>query len=589
MILESLKRIPGRKFFPNDKMWTVPLEARAEVEAFKRRWNIHRIDKRAEVYHDLPDLPDLDQENHERLKSIIKRKDGKFPFPYQLKGVAQALKFQRCIIGDEPGLGKTMQALLTICLADQFPLLIICPSSLKLNWQREIKEWTGMDAMILSDRTKRTWMEFARIGAKKIFIVNYESLKKFFVAEIRKEEGKPLRANHIHYHAWIDLFKAVIIDESHRCKETKAQQSKFTFGLSKTKQWVLALTGTPVVNKPRDLASQLAIIDQLSHFGNYRKFMDRYCEGYNGAANLKELGYMLRKHCFYRREKKDVLTELPDKMRQIALCEITTKPEYATAMADLEGYLRQYKQATDEKVASALRGEVMVRMMHLKNISARGKLNDVIDTIREVIGQGEKIGVFVHLKEVAQALLTAFPGALHILGDDHISMRQVHVDKFQNDPECKLIICSIKAAGVGITLTAASRMAFVELPWHPADCDQCEDRFHRIGQRDSVQCMYFLGKDTIDEHIYSIIDKKRSMSKEVTGASSSIEAEVIDMMASSLFNSKHTTNGSSDTIRGRSTPDSNDQHSEASTTEGTGSGHADTAEGLFSGASRDTF
>lgn len=480
-----VKAIPGRKFWPVDKFWSVPLEEKNSVDQIRLRFNLNKIDTRAEVFEELPELPDMSLDMYERLQSIIRRKDGKFPFPYQLKGVAQALQFKRCIVGDEPGLGKTMQAMLTICLADQFPLLIICPSSLKLNWQREIKEWTGMNAMILSDRVKRTWSEFARVGASKIFIVNYESLKKYFVAEIKKPTpDAALRANHIHYHQSINLFKAVIIDESHRVKETKAAQSKFTYGICKGKEWVLALTGTPVVNKPRDLASQLSIIDQISNFGKYKAFMNRYCEGYNGASNLKELGYMLRKHCFYRREKKDVLKELPDKMRQIVLCDLPPlyRGEYNKVLADLEKYLRDYKNATDEKVASALRGKVMVEMGILKNVSARGKLADVIDTIREVIIQGEKIVVFVHLKEVAAALKVAFPDALTVVGDDSNATRQYNVDQFQNNPEKKVIICSIKAAGVGITLTAASRVAFVELPWHPADCDQCEDRCIAKGQ-----------------------------------------------------------------------------------------------------------
>src|SRR5689334_16222973 len=141
-LIDMVRAIPGRVFHPVDKYWSVPLDARAIITDLRRRFNLDKIDTRAEVFEDLPELADLSPEHYERLQQIIKRKDGKFPFPYQLKGVARALQLQRCIIGDEPGLGKTMQAMLTILLADQLPLLIICPSSLKLNWQREIKEWT---------------------------------------------------------------------------------------------------------------------------------------------------------------------------------------------------------------------------------------------------------------------------------------------------------------------------------------------------------------------------------------------------------------------------------------------------------------
>ncbi len=116
--------------------------------------------------------------------------------------------------------------------------------------------------------------------------------------------------------------------------------------------------------------------------------------------------------------------------------------------------------------------------------------------------------------------------------------RQHAVDSFQKDAKTNLIICSIKAAGVGITLTSSSRVAFVELPWHAADCDQCEDRTHRIGQKNSVQCTYFLGKDTIDEDIYKIIESKRKVANTITGSVDNVQREIIDRLSESLFNSK---------------------------------------------------
>ena len=133
----------------------------------------------------------------------------------------------------------------------------------------------------------------------------------------------------------------------------------------------------------------------------------------------------------------------------------------------------------------------MVRIGILKNISARGKLNDVVDYVSDIVESGEKIIIFIHLKEVAQHLKKMFPAAVTITGDDNNVERQRAVDSFQNDPDCQVIICSIKAAGVGLTLTASSRVAFVELPWHPADVEQCEDRAHRIGQKNSVNAPIF--------------------------------------------------------------------------------------------------
>jgi SWI/SNF-related matrix-associated actin-dependent regulator 1 of chromatin subfamily A len=458
-------------------------------------------------------------------------------YPYQQEGVAYNLAHKRTIIGDEPGLGKTLQSIATIVAAEAFPCLVICPSSLKLNWQREWEKWTGRKyAMILEDGLQRNYHLYYESGMIKVFIVNYESLKKYFVRSIDKGEAKALRLNHIKFDERISMFRSVIIDELHRCKDLKTQQAKFVKGITDKKEYILGLTGTPVINKPKDLISQLGIIGALGYFGGYQKFIDKYCAGLREASNLKELNYNLNKYCFYRREKKQVLKDLPDKMRQVVSCQITNRKEYADAESNLMEYLRSYKAASDDKIASAMRGQIMVRIGILKNISARGKLADVFEYIADVIDSGEKLIVFGHLKEVIAAIKQRFPtGTVSITGDDDNRARQAAVDAFQSDPHCKLIVCSIKAAGVGLTLTASSRVAFVEFPWHSADCDQCEDRAHRIGQKDSVQVTYFLGKDTIDGHIFNIIEKKRAIAKAVTGSNEDITIDFVNEIAN-LFN-----------------------------------------------------
>jgi intein/homing endonuclease len=373
---------------------------------------------------------------------------------------------------------NTAQAIAALIAADTFPALIICPSSLKENWRREVEMWTSKTAMILNDSIRNTWSYFYEAKLADIFIVNYESLKKYFVAEINQPvdaEGKkvPLRLNHVKFSNKINLFKAIVCDESHRVKDIKTQQAKFTKGVCAGKEYIFLLTGTPVVNKPRDLVSQLGILDRLKDLGGYKNFEKWFCEA---DDRWRELNVLLRRNCFYRREKSDVLKDLPAKMRQAVICDITTRREYNDALTDLADYLKRYKQATDEQIQRSMRGEIMVRIGALKNISARGKIADVVDYVSNVVDAGEKIILFTHLREVQQQLKTFFPAAVTIIGDDDMATRQRNVDAFQNDPRVQVIICSIKAAGVGLTLTASSRMAFVELPWHPADCEQCEDR-----------------------------------------------------------------------------------------------------------------
>ena len=458
----------------------------------------------------IPELPELVQEIPLKMEL----------YPYQRKGVAYAILHKRVIIGDKPGLGKTCQAIATVVALGAFPCLVICPSSLKINWQREWHMWTDSTACVLNNQNQYSWHLFAQGRSifgdavkNDVFITNYESLKKFFVNGFNNKPGTPVKLKDVAFNENIRIFKSVIIDESHRVKDPSSLQSKLTKGITTGKEVVLAITGTSVVNKAKDLASQLAIINQIDKFGGYSRFVAEY--GYND--NMEELNYLLNKHCFYSRNKREVLKELPDKIRTVVPCEISTREEYNAALDDLSAYLKDYRQATDAQVARSMRAEVIVRIGALKNISARGKLNAVREYASDVLESGEKIVVFVHQKEVCGMLTQAFPSAVTITGDDDTVVRQRNIDAFQNDPEVKMIVCSIKAAGVGITLTAASIVAFVELPWHAADTDQCEDRCHRIGQKDAVQCVYFLGRNTIDEDIYSLIQEKREVSDKITG------------------------------------------------------------------------
>lgn len=461
------------------------------------------------------DLPDLEIDHGLKIS----------PYDYQLKGIARGLQLKRFINADEPGLGKTLQSIATINIANAFPCLVICPSSLKINWEREWIKFTDKKALVLTDSTKETWPMFAKTGLKQVFIVNYESLKKYFVYRINKEEWT---LKDVEFMETINIFKSVIIDESHRVKAPSTQQARFCKGICHGKEWIIELTGTPVVNRPNDLISQLSIIDRMSEFGGVRHFKERYCGEF---PDLEELNYHLNDKCMFRREKREVMKDLPDKIRQVIITEISTKEEYDKAEEDLVEYLRRYKQASDEKIRSALKGEVMVRIGVLKQISARGKLEGVKEFVRDFIENGQKIILFCSLHVVVDYLKESFPTSVSVTGRETAKEKQRAVDDFQNNPDVYIIICSIKSAGVGLTLTASSNVAFIEFPWTDADCCQCEDRAHRIGAKDSVTAYYFLGKNTIDSKLYSIIHEKRSMSNRITGNNTKIKEDVVDFIS----------------------------------------------------------
>ena len=526
-IVDRVRQIPGRRFDGAKKVWIVPARSRVDLERMiyqiRQFENINWVNgtekKEEDIAYDIPELPDLTVPHNLKIQ----------PYPYQLKGIARGLQLKRFMNCDEPGLGKTLQSIATINLADAFPCLVVCPSSLKINWLREWEKFTDKKAMILTDKVRDTWTFFFQTGMHQVFIVNYESLKKYFVQRIKKAEGWTLRD--VEFRNSINLFKSVIIDESHRCKSASTQQAKFCKGICTGKEWVIELTGTPVVNRPKDLIPQLAILDRMNDFGGYKPFVDRYCSRQREASNLRELNFNLWKYCMFRREKSLVLTDLPDKIRQVNTCEITNRKEYMDAERDLIMYLQKYKDADDDKIAKAMRGEVMVRINILRQISARGKVRDVIEFVKDFRENGKKIILFCSLHEVVDQLKRYFPTAVSVTGRDSQDEKQRAVDAFQNNPKADIIICSIKAAGVGLTLTASSNVAFVEFPWTYADCCQCEDRAHRIGQKDSVTCYYFLGRRTIDEKVYRIIQEKKNIANAVTGSTEDIEENIVDMVA----------------------------------------------------------
>jgi superfamily II DNA or RNA helicase len=440
--------------------------------------------------------------------------------PFQRAAVAYALRARRTFLADEQGLGKTVEALAAIHAADAFPAVVLCPASLRLNWQREIACWLPDRAVEVLGAT------VPPSGRAEISILNYESLHK-------------------HVEQLVQLApRGLVFDESHYCKTGKARRTKAARALARSvpnDALVLLLTGTPVLNRPAELMAQLTLMGRLDDVGGFQRFRHVYSRG----LELDRLHRRLRQTCFVRRRKEDVLTQLPAKQRTVIPVEIDNRREYARAEADIVEWLRAQAgreaafqrsiahldpdarraamQAHGEDAAvRALRAEPLVRLTKLKLLAALGKLPAAIDWIRGFAQSEEKLVVFCEHREVARRLLDAFPQAAHLLGRDSPAERQAAVDRFQADAGCGLIVCSSQVGGVGITLTAASHVAFLELGWNPAVHDQAEDRLHRIGQRAQVTAWYLLAADTIDEKIGQLIEDKRAL---IAATSDGREAE----------------------------------------------------------------
>jgi SWI/SNF-related matrix-associated actin-dependent regulator 1 of chromatin subfamily A len=447
--------------------------------------------------------------------------------PFQRAGVSYLLKQRRAFLADEQGLGKTIEALATVEADGAYPAIVVCPASLKLNWMREIERWLPMRKVQALSGTGARTARLADGGATSapiepadITVVNYDILAA---------RGEALAAIGP---------KALVLDESHYCKNAAAKRTQAVARLAATVPsdgLVLALTGTPVMNRPPELIAQLRILGRLADFGSGAQFGRRF----KGADAHIRLHWHLRSRCFVRRLKADVLPQLPAKTRTVVPVELDNEPEYRLAETDVIAWLRSRPldlSELDAKVAAALRAERLVRLNALKMLAARGKLHAALAWIHDFCSSGERLVVFARHREVQRAVIERFPHALHILGEDTHAARDASLSAFQaaTNSDNQLIVCSIEVAGQGLTLTQSSNVAFLELDWTPAKHDQAEDRCHRIGQQDAVNAWYLLAAGTIDETMATLLERKRAIIGAVTDGREEGDEGIIDALAREL-------------------------------------------------------
>lgn len=525
---DTVKHLKAR-WQPENKVWTYPLnfENTAKIISLLKDYGVE-IDSEIEAT-----IATLTAKQEQTLKmSAATDADITIPglngslYPFQKAGVLYAIEKERVLIADEMGLGKTVQAIAWLQASHLFPAVIIVPASLKLNWENEINHWLpDKKIVVLSGMGKNgdTHAETYAIQNSDITILNYDILAN--------REGQLKQGG----------FRAVILDESHYIKNRKAIRTKAVMELRKTIPFRMCLTGTPVLNRPNELIQPLSFLNCLNELGGFWGFVKRYCAAkqtsfgwdMSGASNLKELNQKLRETCMVRRQKADVLTELPAKQRVFIPVELdlTHRAKYNDAVENFFFWIEELRaKKLQEKAKTVPPGTVLettwltqpqynpsypeqlVKIEILKQLAAKGKLATVKEWVADFLETGEKLVVFAHHKEIIADLAKHFAGKCTILvGDTLMQERQAAVDKFQSDPNCQLFIGSTKAAGVGITLTAASNVAFVELGWTPADHDQAEDRCHRIGQENSVTAWYFIAEETIEDDIRDLILSKRGV------------------------------------------------------------------------------
>jgi SNF2 family DNA or RNA helicase len=295
----------------------------------------------------------------------------------------------------------------------------------------------------------------------------------------------------------------------------------------------LALTGTPILNRPKELISQLRLIGRLDDFGSGAAMTRRFAS----PEAHERLHWHLRAHCYVRRIKADVLPQLPAKRQVTIPVALANETEYRLAERNVIEWLRSQPldlRTLKAKVAAARRNERLVQLNKLRQLAGRGKLEASIAWLEDFVASGEPLVVFADHVELQHALVERFPDAVHVLGGDSTEARDEAVTAFQDPDGPQVIVCSLRAAGQGLTLTRASNVAFLELDWTPARLAQAEDRCHRIGQEDSVTAWYLLAPDTIDGTMADLLAEKRGVIGAVTDgrlaeSESLLEAVVRDL------------------------------------------------------------
>jgi len=417
---------------------------------------------------------------------------------YQKQGIKLISKFKgRVLLADEMGLGKTIQALKWFEENQQLaPMVVVCPATLKWEWEEQAKNHLGMRSLVL-EGTKPFKSGFFKMPS--LIIVNYEILK-----------------------AWLPFIRSLcpqimVIDECHYIKSRKAVRSKTVKVLGKKIPHIIAISGTPLTNRPAELWNTLNLLYK-KQFPSFLSFGFRYCAAsrrpwgweYKGATHIKELHRRLTSLGMIRRLKKDVLKELPAKARFVISLPLQKRTKYIEAENSFISWL--YKQSP-EKARKAAKAEKLVKFGYLKRLAAKLKMKSITEWIDNFLEETEgKLVLFAVHKKVIHTLHEKYKH-ISVVVDGTIKgkKRKLAVDSFQKNKQVRLFIGNIKAAGVGITLTAASTLAFVELTFTPGDHTQAEDRIHRIGQKEKATIYYLIAKDTIEEDLCQIIQKKQKV------------------------------------------------------------------------------
>ncbi|CAA0819897.1 chromatin remodeling factor18 [Striga hermonthica] len=516
VLLGAFHNIPRASWNSKERLWMFPLSSLSMAESVLRDVpnsyveieNLDPLVRRAIAA--ATSIPDL-QDRYDKIPTSIEAK----LLPFQRDGVRFVLQHGgRALLADEMGLGKTLQAIaVASCIREAWPVLVLTPSSLRLHWASMIQQWLDIapsDILVVLSQwcgSNRSGFNIVPSNIKRP--VNLDGLFNIISYDIVPKLQDTLLASN---------FKVVIADESHFLKNGQAKRTNASLPILQKAQYTILLSGTPALSRPIELFKQLEAL-YPNVYSNVHDYGNRYCKGgifglYQGASNHEELHNLIKATLMIRRLKKDVLSELPVKRRQQVFLELKDEDmrQINALFRELEVVKGKIKACQSKEEAESLKFKEKNLINKIYTDSAEAKIPAVLDYLGTIIEAGCKFLIFAHhqpmIDSIHQFLQKKKVGCIRIDGSTPAASRQALVTEFQEKDSVKAAVLSIKAGGVGLTLTAASTVIFAELSWTPGDMIQAEDRAHRIGQVSSVNIYYLLANDTVDDIIWDVIQNK---------------------------------------------------------------------------------
>ncbi len=423
------------------------------------------------------------------------------PLDHQKEAIQNLLENKKFILADDMGLGKTTSTIIAALESSSKKVLIICPATLKINWKREIENYSNKSIYIAESKNFSAEHDFV--------IINYDIIKNFHDPK-KKDDSQVLAAN----------FDLVVVDEAHYIKNGTAQRTKLINDIVKQVDRLWLLTGTPMTSRPMDYFNLLSLVDSPVS-KNWMAYAIRYCAGYQfkvgnrkvwnitGSSNLEELRERTS-GTILRRLKENVL-DLPEKIITPVYLKLKSKA-YEDVMGE---YYDWYDKNPEESKSLTVQ---FSKLTKVRQIIADEKIQQTIELAENIIEQDKKVIIFCNFTDSLNKIVEHFgKTAVKLDGSMSQSQRQFSVDQFQENEKIKVFVGNIKAAGTGITLTAGEAAIFNDLSFLPSDHAQAEDRSYRYGQKNNVLVYYPVFENTVEAIIYDILNNKKQVIATVMG------------------------------------------------------------------------